>query len=354
MATFYSSLKFTRFQKHLEALKNQTVEAPVHVRIKPTNQCNHDCWYCAYKVSNLRLGEEMVETDHIPPAKMDEVIIDLIDMGVKAVTFSGGGEPLLYKPLPNIVERLVKGGVRVATLSNGTNLKGRMARAFAEYGTWVRISIDAWDDRSYQKARGLKDDAFSQVVQNMRDFTAQNSRCVLGVSFVVTPDNYLHIPEVCALFKDAGVDHVKLSGVVVANDGGDNNEYHQDIHLGVVEKVAEAQSLVDDCFSIINHYHELEERFDKDYDTCNFLQFLTVIGADCRVYSCQDKAYTQGGLLGDIRDQSFKTFWFSEENRRRLFSLNPARECCHHCVSHSKNLAIQSHLDLDPDHAMFV
>ncbi len=354
MATLYSNLKFTLFPKHLQALRDGTVEAPVHIRIKPTNRCNHDCWYCAYKVSNLRLGEDMVESDSIPPAKMDEITADIIDMGVKAVTFSGGGEPLLYKPLPETVERLAKGGVRVATLTNGTNLKGRMARAFADHGTWVRISIDAWDDASYRKARGLRDDAFSQVVRNMRDFSALDSRCVLGVSFIVTPENHTHIPEVCALFKGAGVDHVKLSGVVVANEGGDNNRYHRDIHLRVAEKIAEAQSLADDRFSIINHYHELEERFDKSYTTCHFLQFLTVIGADCRVYSCQDKAYTHGGLMGDIRERSFKTFWFSEENRRRLFSLDPSRECRHHCVSHEKNLAIQGHLQLDPDHALFV
>lgn len=354
MATLYSSLKFARFPKHLEALRQRTVEAPVHIRIKPTNRCNHDCWYCAYKVGALHLGEEMVEADAIPADKMDEITADIIRMGVRAVTFSGGGEPLLYKPLPDVVERLAGAGVRVATLTNGTNLKGRVARAFARHGTWVRISIDAWDDASYRQARGLKDDAFSQVVRNMRDFTALGTDCVLGVSFIVTPENYPHIPEVCALFKAAGVNHVKFSGVVVANDGGDNNRYHREIFPRVTEKIAAAATLADDRFGVINHYHELEERFEKGYRTCPFLQYLTVIGADCRVYTCQDKAYTRSGLLGDIRDRSFETFWFSEENRVRLFGLDPSRECRHHCVSHAKNLAIHEHLALDPDHAVFV
>jgi Fe-coproporphyrin III synthase len=354
MSILYSSLKFLRFTDHIEAYRSHRVLAPVHIRIKPTNLCNHDCWYCAYKVDNLGLGEDMVEADSIPEDKMAEMVEDIIDMGVRAVTFSGGGEPLLYKTLPQVVERLSKGGVRVATLTNGSNLKGRMAQAFAKYGTWVRISIDAWDDTSYSKARGVKAKAFSEVVKNMQDFSALKSKCVLGVSFIVTPENYQHLMEACTIFKEAGVNHVKLSGVVVANEGSRNNQYHAEIMEKVSIQIAKAQSLNDENFTIINHYHELEERFDKNYTTCPFLQFLTVIGADCNVYSCQDKAYTKGGQLGSCKEQSFKKFWFSAQNQKRIFALDPSRECSHHCVAHGKNLAIRDFINIDPDHGQFV
>ncbi|MBF0444446.1 MAG: radical SAM protein [Magnetococcales bacterium] len=354
MSNLYSSLKFLRFHEHLEALKNRKVIAPVHIRIKPTNHCNHDCWYCAYKVDHLQLGEDIVEADVIPEKKMAEIVEDIIDMGVKAVTFSGGGEPLLYKTLPDTVERLAQGGVRVATLTNGSNLKGRMADSLAKYGTWVRISIDAWDDLSYNKARGIKGDNFSQIVRNMRNFADKKSPCVLGVSFVVTQDNYKHLIEACSIFKNAGVNHVKLSAVVISNDGRKNNQYHGEIMEEVSGLIAQAQKLNDENFTIINHYHELDERFDKTYKTCSFLQFLTVIGADCQVYSCQDKAYNEKGLLGSCKEQSFKDFWFSQENYKRIFSLDPTTDCKHHCVSHGKNLAINEFIDTDPDHGLFV
>ena len=38
------------------------------------------------------------------------------------------------------------------------------------------------------------------------------------------------------------------------------------------------------------------------------------------------------GLLGSIRDQSFKKFWFSDENKHNLYKLNPLNDCQHHCV----------------------
>jgi len=65
---------------------------------------------------------------------------------------------------------------------------------------------------------------------------------------------------------------------------------------------------------MVNHSHELEGRFEKKYTTCPFLQYLTDIGADCGVYTCQDKAFTKSGMLGSIKEKSFKEFLFSEEN----------------------------------------
>lgn len=354
MTTLYSAMKFLRFSDRIEALRTGRVVAPVHIRIKPTNRCNHKCWYCAYRTDDLKLGEDMDEADSIPQAKMMEIVEDVIAMGVKAVTFSGGGEPLLYRPLPEVIERLATGGVRVATLTNGANLKGRVAEALAQHSTWVRVSVDAWDDESYTRSRGARAGEFTRLLDNMRSFVASGTKSVLGVSFIVGKDNHHRLHEVCRLFKDVGVNHVKLSGAVVGNSGAENNEYHRAFAESANAEIERCMGLSGDGFTMINHYHELEERFDKSYTFCPFLQFLTVIGADQTVYTCQDKAYTRNGMLGSIRDRSFRDFWFSEENRKALFSFNPSVLCSHHCVSHAKNLAIHEYLSIDPEHGVFV
>jgi len=58
MAIYHSPLKFLYFKSHLAGLEQGQIVAPVHIRIKPTNQCNHNCWYCAYRADNLDLGDE--------------------------------------------------------------------------------------------------------------------------------------------------------------------------------------------------------------------------------------------------------------------------------------------------------
>ena len=54
-----SNLKFLGQGGHLEALAERRVVAPVDVRIKPINHCNHNCWYCAYRVDNLQFCGDM-------------------------------------------------------------------------------------------------------------------------------------------------------------------------------------------------------------------------------------------------------------------------------------------------------
>ena len=112
MDDVYSKLKFLRFRDQLEALENGHVAPPVHVRIKPMNPCDHDCWYCAYHDENLQLGNLMEYKDRLPREKMMEIADDLAEMGVKAVTFSGGGEPLIYPHITEAVNRLGKSGIK--------------------------------------------------------------------------------------------------------------------------------------------------------------------------------------------------------------------------------------------------
>ncbi|MBT4838106.1 MAG: radical SAM protein, partial [Methylococcales bacterium] len=344
MSVLYSHLKYLRFQDHLDALRQKQVVAPVHVRIKPNNHCNHHCWYCAYRADNLQLGDEMDLKDEISQQKMFEIIDDLIDMKVKAVTFSGGGEPLIYKPIAECVERLAKGNIRVAALTNGSNLKGKVATAFAKYATWLRISVDAWDNDSYQESRGVAKGSFDKLLKNIINFVKTGTDCVLGVSFIIDNKNYQHVYEACEIFKEAGASHIKLSGVVTGNSVEENNQYHLPMKHEVSEQIERAKSLNDDAFSVVNHYHELSDRFEKNYQYCPFLQYLTIIGADECVYTCQDKAYTSSGLLGSIQQQSFKQFWFSEENKQQLLALNPSEQCNHHCITHTKNLSILEYL----------
>ena len=354
MGKLYSNRKFLMYPDHLEAVAEQRMVAPVHVRIKPINHCNHGCWYCAYRADQLQLGESMDLRDRLPEAKMFEIIDDLIDMGVKAVTFSGGGEPLIYKPLPEAVIRLAAGGIRVAALTNGANLKGRVADAFAAHGTWVRVSIDAWDDRSYAESRNVREGEFTRVMRNIEDFARRGSDCVIGASFIVSRENVDHVYSMCERLRDAGVNHVKLAAAVVANDVAENNGYHRAIMDQANREIGRARELSTEGFSVLNHYHETEERFEKTYSSCPFLMYLTVIGADAKVYTCQDKAYNDSGCLGSIRERSFKSFWFSEANRRAVFGLDPRKVCGHHCIAHEKNLAILDHLSIDPAHAAFV
>ena len=80
-----------------------------------------------------------------------EIIDDLVEMDVKAVTFSGGGEPLIYPHIAEALNKLGESGIKLATLTNGSHLHEDIAVAFARYGTWIRVSIDGWGMVEFEK-----------------------------------------------------------------------------------------------------------------------------------------------------------------------------------------------------------
>jgi len=356
MANKYTALKIFHYPEKIASLPrdNQTILPPVHIRIKPTNACNHRCSYCAYRSRDLQLGSGMDIRDTIPKEAMKRIIDDIIHMGVKAVTFSGGGEPLLYPHMAATLRRLADSPVAFATLTNGSLLKDDVAELFARHGTWVRISMDGWNDESYAAYRGVDRGAFSSLMKNIENFKKLPGSCLLGVSFIVDRDNAAHVYEMTARLADLGVDSIKISPCIVANSGPENNNYHRAHFQTVREQIERAkQELAATSFEIFDAYHELDEKFSKAYHWCPYCQVLPVIGADMRVYTCQDKAYNrEHGCLGEIGEDGFKAFW--NNDKEKFFAIDPSRHCDHHCVANRKNILVHEFLAADKEHFAFV
>ena len=355
MGQLYTALKIFHFPEKLASLPSSVAnsEPPLHIRLKPTNVCNHRCRYCAYREDGLQLGQNMREQDSLSKEKMLEIIDDIIAMGVRAVTFSGGGEPFCYPHLAEAAKRLAGSSTAFASLTNGSRLRGEVAEVFAHHATWVRISLDGWDAASYSRYRGVDEDAFAALLANIEAFKKLGGGCYLGVSYIVDRDNAAHVYEVLRMMAGLGVDSVKVSPCIVSNDGQENNRYHAPIFHQVKDEVARAVAdLAGNGFEIFDSYHELDDKFTKAYDWCPYQQILTVIGADANVYTCQDKAYSPGGLLGSIKERRFADLW--QEDRGKFFRINPSHACNHHCVANARNRLVLEYLDADRGHIGFV
>lgn len=356
MGLLYTKMKIFHFKEKIDSLpkENPVILSPLYVRIKPTNVCNHSCSYCSYRQDNLQLGRDMVTRDFIPKEKMLEIIDDLVEMGVKAVTFSGGGEPFCYPYLLDALKKLIKTKIKFACLTNGSLLQDELAEIFAHYATWLRISIDGWDDESYSRYRNVPKGEFTKVMNNIMRFKKIGGKCYLGIYLVVDKTNAGHVYDAIKRTKEIGANSIKISPCIVSDSAEENNNYHAPLVPQVKEQVAKAiADFSDDHFEIFDAYHLLDDKFKKDYSWCPYLQILLVIGADQNVYSCQDKAYNlEEGLLGSIKNIRFRDFWFSGKDK--FFKINPSRHCQHHCTANAKNKLILEYLQADPGHLEFV
>jgi MoaA/NifB/PqqE/SkfB family radical SAM enzyme len=330
----YSNFKVVWFREKLESMRTGEVTAPVYVRIKPINKCNHDCFFCVYHATTT-MHDTMDLSNSLSREKFAEVVEDLHAMGVGAITLSGGGEPLLHPTVVPMMHRLLEHKIDISIITNGQLLSKDRATALAE-AKWVRISMDYWDAPSFVDSRGGSEKMFHNIVENITAFRAIR-KGDFSVNYIITNRNYKHIFAVAMWLKKLGIDNVRFSPVWMNNFV----EYHKPIEREVLDQLEDCKALENDEFRVFSSYNITADQLVRTYCKCHYQQVVPVIAADYGVYSCHNVSYTNYGLIGSIRHQSFKDLWFSEATRQRFATFNPQQHCNGiQCANDMKNKMI--------------
>lgn len=357
MADTYSSMKIFHHKEILDAIERGERTAPIYIRLKPTNICNQHCSYCTYgsgdTTQKTQNRDNIVHSNMIPWEKFKEIVRDMGKMGVKAVTLSGGGEPLTYPNILDAVKLIKSYNIDLSLISNGMLLKDELAEEFCS-AKWVRISFDHPEAEGYMKIRNVSEKAFQQVCDNIRSFSKnKKSSCVLGINFVISKANYDKVYQAALFLKELGVNNVKFAALV-----SDKKGYHLDIKDEVIMQIHRAKiGLENDSFQIINNYESdwMDKNFTKQpFKTCYSCRMITTIAADQCVYLCHTRAYDSGAMLGSIKEQSFQEMWFSKVTNDRLNNLDPQAECRNYCAYQDRNQMMNAYFNVNYDHLNFI
>lgn len=292
------------------------------------------------------MHSDMNEADSWSVGKGCEIIDDLAAIGVRAVTFSGGGEPLLHPHILTFLKRLLVRNIDVSVITNGELLSGDRAQLLS-HAKWIRVSMDYTTSEQMVASRHVSPKAFARVMTNIASFADRKSGCDLGVNFIVTRYNYLGLVEFSTMLKSLGVQNIRFSPVYVEGF----IDYHFPIKPDVDAQLERIQALCDDTFSVNSTYDiaSPSKSTVRPFTRCLYAQTVPVIGADLGVYCCHNVAYTKHGLIGSIKDRRFSDLWFSEEAKEMLTKFNPSLVCRHECANHAKvelyNELADSHID---------
>lgn len=326
----YSEVKFTRYPDRLEGIKGKK-KAPVHVQLILSDLCNQACSFCAYRDPGYTSSKLFhIAGNYNPNRKLTtekalEVLDDCAEMGVRAISFTGGGEPTVHPDFQIIVDRATDLGLKWSLVTNGVLLhKFDVTKA-----SWIRVSLDASRPETYSKIRKVPTAHFDRALQAVKGN---------GVGFVVTPDNWEEVVEATEIVRDLGAKHFRI-GSQVAEDNvwlGDRERIQQVSRLCAI-----AESKSRPGFEVHNRFNMIFEGEEIPKDgLCGFQYFTTYIGADQNLYRCCVYAYNPRGLVGTIKDKRFKDAW--EQSDLGI----DAREC-RHCNFRSINRKIVEHLQED-------
>lgn len=131
-----------------------------YLRVSLLNQCNLACSYCKPKGSTSQVNRKT------EPEEYEKAIGILHKMGVRKVRFTGG-EPTLYRHLPQLVEfaKSLSNDMQVAITSNGLLLDSQ-ASVLADAGLdSVNISLDTVDPELFTWITGS--DSLEKVMRGI-------------------------------------------------------------------------------------------------------------------------------------------------------------------------------------------
>ena len=362
----YSNDKALWHLDSVKVLREGKQPIPKQVQLIISDLCNQNCSFCAYRMDGYTSNQHFGQVDEktgkftnnpvrfIPYQKAIEIIDDAADMGVKAIQFTGGGEPTVHAKHKEIFSHALDRGLQIALVTNGVLLKEQL-REILIHATWVRVSIDAGLPETYAKIREVPESQFHRSLENIRELIKlkkkHQSPLTIGVGFVVTEDNWTEMRYLTQIAKDMGADNVRLSAVFQP----EHFEYFKRFYSDALALSKECSAMAEGKFKVFNLFTDrVEDLIEEhpDYSFCGYQHFNTYIGGDLNVYRCCVTSYNDIGILGSLKEKRLKDFWLSQEKENKMSNFD-ARGCPQ-CQFNQRNRNINSVIDPDPPHINFV
>lgn len=265
---------------------------PITCEVDPSNRCMLHCNFCMYKDFIAR------EAVHLPLEIYNKFLSEARTTGLRSITFTGGGEPLM-NPVFNMMARsALKNGIEIGLVTNGFMLD--TVEDITHY-KFVRVSLDASDAKTYKQLKNV--DVFNSIISNIE--WAVREGAFIGLSYVVNEDNKDGVIGARQLAEQLGVRYIQFKPAW--EDGK--------VFKGFQEAVGE----IDAKKIITNRY------VATDILPCKIAGLIGVLAADGNFYYCCQHRGKKAYKLGSVKDKTF------EENMRQRMGISPNVQKCPHC-----------------------
>lgn len=316
----YSALKAMKFPDRLDTVRGRADAGPVHVQMILSDLCNQSCHFCAYRDPKYT-SSQLFHVDGnynphrmLPTEKAKEILEDCARMGVRAIQFTGGGEPTVHPQFQQIADFAHNLGLPWALVTNGVVIKHDLSNA-----AWIRVSLDAGTPETYMRIRSCGKGHFERAMATINRY-----RC--GVGFVITPENWQEVFTAAMLARDHGASNFRIS----AQFSTSNESLFGDDAPRIAALCRMAEGLSGGEFTVHNRFSEkigdLTQQ-NPDYERCGYQFFTTYIGADQNLYRCCVYAYNPRGLIASLKGRRFPDVWRDALANFRKFDARGCERC---------------------------
>jgi len=194
-------------------------QQPVTVEVHPEYRCNYNCEWCIDR--KLReLGSNKNNTSSLSEKGVRSIINSCIKLGVKGIIVSGGGEPTLNKNTELLVQLADEAGMVIGLFTNGSLLTTETIKHYIKHLSFIRFSFDEFDADNYSKTKRVPQRNYHLVLNNIKrcvteKIVTNNTRCRIGIDFILIPTNIDKMVEIYKEVKDFKVDYLQFCDCVI-------------------------------------------------------------------------------------------------------------------------------------------
>lgn len=351
--TPFMPMKLLRHTEKVEAMLRGEVVYPVSVELDLSNICSHNCPWCSFNGFRQENWVSLSET------RVLSLLNELADVGVKSITFTGGGEPLVHKNAAGIFLIAHACGMQFGVVTNGRRLEGHVSEVIAEHATFVRVSLDAGSAQTHQLLHGTAMPEYPRILRNMATVRelAKGRELTIGASMCIFDINRREIAEAARRVKATGANYLEVRPVFPTEwrGGGFGNPLTDEYVDEARANLADAQAQYDGGgFQVIG----MIERFDqvkdktKPYSQCRTGPLTTVINADGYIYHCCVQRGMPAFRAGSVLEKSFREVWWSAQHQAMVKDIDISK--CPPCRYDGFNQIIEQAYLADAMHAQFL
>lgn len=301
------------------------LSTPYIVYIDPSGACNFKCSFCPCYMSDYRADERHVV---MSMELFEKILHDLkeLDEQVKVVYLWGFGEPLVNQNLPYMVKQLREENVcrDIRIYTNGSLLSPELGHALVDNGVnLIRVSLEGIDAETYTRLCDYKIN-YKKLVSDLTDlYHYSRGKMQLGIKIV---NASLKTEEDVAYFYDT---FEPISDFLYIENIENVWPDCPDI---VVDK---SKSMYSENWNTV--FGRKKNRICAEPLISMMIHSNGIVSACCADWKFAT-AY------GDVRKQTIKEIWNSEELRRfQLTHLEQGRQALPFC----KDCIIESDDDID-------
>lgn len=277
-----------------EAKKNNGL---LSLELELSRHCNLHCIYC-YASSGQALEDELSLEE------IYDVIDQAVALGTKKIIVIGGGEPLIYPHIFEVLEYIRGKKLSTDVFTNGQSLDDSMARRLYRLGVGVVLKMNS-RKAEVQDYLGGKKGTFTAIEKGLAALKSAgypDRTHSLGIETIICRQNYNELPELWRWARGEGivpyVEAMTMQGRAIE---------HKELEVSTAE---------------IREMFEELSRIDRDEFLCNWQPHPPLVASQCarHEYSC---TVTANGEVHPCPGVNISVGTIRQNSLREILSSSP-------------------------------